>query len=146
MKKVLSFLIVALLVFSSLLFVSKPASVASAEGMNYTQFLNYQNKVLNEYRQLKNRQAGTDGEKNAANFIKAELDKICKENQNLIPVNSSSVEDGVQKFTFTSKMTNEWFTICFVNVNGKTYKCRHGYDNIYYADECIKIRKNKTYI
>ena len=105
MKKVLSFLIVALLVFSSLLFVSKPASVASAEGMNYTQFLNYQNKVLNEYRQLKNRQAGTDGEKNAANFIKAELDKICKENQNLIPVNSSSVEDGVQKFTFTSKMT-----------------------------------------
>ncbi len=102
MKKILSFLIASVCVIALTTFAYVPMVSASAMGLNYSQFAAYQNEVLTEFSQYKNRINGTTGEAQAAAFIKSKLDELCLENSQLSAVNSASTEAGVQEFRFNS--------------------------------------------
>jgi len=102
MKKILSIIIAFICIFALVMFAGYPKTSASAKGLNYSQFAAYQNEVLTEFSQFKNRINGTKGEAQAADFIKSKLDELCLENNLLSPVNSASIEAGVQEFRFNS--------------------------------------------
>ena len=105
MKRFLLLVISLILVFPCF-FVNSLKS-ASAYEISYNSVINYQNKVLTEFSKITNRLAGSENEKQASDYIKAELDKISQENPRFSAVNNSSTKEGVQKFTFSSRLSGK---------------------------------------
>lgn len=100
MKKILSLIAAIILILSGFAYIKAPVAETFAAN-EYAWMQNYQMQVLEEFAGYKNRLHGTNGEKQAANYIKSKLDEICQENSNLSAVSSSSVKDGIQQFTYT---------------------------------------------
>lgn len=81
-------------------------TVKAANFDTSTAFNNEINQILNEYAEIKNRVAGSDGEKQAYDYIINYLT-----NQTVLqPKNDVHVSNGVQTFTFLSKFTSLYET------------------------------------
>lgn len=105
MKKFIStisaFLLIFLLMFSVNL-TNEKCFAESNSVPNSIEFALYQQNVLENFSKLKNRENGSEGEKNAAMFIKNQMDELCNENSSFSAENSASCDEGIQKFRFTS--------------------------------------------
>lgn len=108
MKRLMS--IISAILLAAVLLISpnaKTNSFALSTQMSASEFVTNQQEVLEQFLAYKSRQNGQDGEREAALFIKSTLDDICLENSKIKAVNSSSVENGLQKFSFTSILDNK---------------------------------------
>lgn len=108
MKKLLSFILLSLLIIVGFIPGFDLHKIACAENLSSSLNNTYINQILVEFSEkFTNRQAGTDGEVQAANYIKEKLDQISLENSNFNPLNSTSTNNGVQEFLFKSKFTGQ---------------------------------------
>ena len=129
MKKLIS-LIVLIFMICSLSFCL-PKNYALAQTSEYAQTNSYMQQILNDYSmQFLDRQAGSEGEKLAAAYIKSKLDEICLESANLNALSTSSINDGVQKFTFNS---------VFSGLNAESQNLVYYYDSNNQTDNKIII-------
>jgi hypothetical protein len=99
--KVISSVLAALLVLFSFEFIT-PSKTLAASVQSSSVFETTANAILNGFVTFDSRVAGTEGEKNASEYIKNYLDT----ETSLTPKNDAYVTDGVQSFTFESTFTS----------------------------------------
>lgn len=106
MKKIVKYLVFILVLAISLPFafcgnVAHASADASSSIVSLSTFTNTAFKVLNDYSAFKNRLPGSDGEKQASEYIR----KYLKDNTSLVAKNTAYVKDGIQEFSFDSKIS-----------------------------------------
>ena len=108
MKKIIkTFSLIFVTIFSALIiFANMPLKNANASSSVSLDFYNTVNTVLKGYVKYKDRVAGTEGEKLAAEYIETYL----KDNTNLEPLVNSYISDGRQEFNFESTFDGLYHT------------------------------------
>lgn len=111
MKKIIKFLvfIIALVIAipSTLGFSGAVASANTVTTVvSKSAFSSTASSIISEYSAIKNRLAGSDGEKQASVYIKNYLDNLKTTKTNLVAKNNAYIKDGEQKFTFNSKFSS----------------------------------------
>lgn len=108
MKKLTVIIGAIMLAFLSLFSVNlNHKCYADSSQISINEFVTYQQSVLQQFSAFKSRQNGLEGESEAALFIKSTLDEICSENSNIAAENTSSTQNGLQKFSFCSALDNK---------------------------------------
>ncbi len=97
MKKLCLIFSIAVMIFAGI-FAGRALPRASASAATG----GFENAFLTEFASYKTRDPGSEGEKQAANYIKTKLDSFSS--ANFGPADSSSVKGGVQEFSFTSSI------------------------------------------
>ena len=119
LTKIILTFFVAIMAVASVGFGNFPKSEVSASSIQDSQtFVTDISEVLRNYVTFKNRLAGSDGEKEASEFIKNYL----SQNTSLTPKDNAYVLDGVQTFTFESVFSSIYETsqnIIFEYESGK---------------------------
>lgn len=106
MKKIIRFLIfVLVLIVATPCFFTSNLSASAAtlnnSAVSATEFETTVNAIVNEYAAFTNRIAGSDGEKNASEYIRTYLNS----NTALVAKDDIYVKSGIQKFTYESDMS-----------------------------------------
>lgn len=136
MKKLTKILLPIMLAFVLMISIV-PTKTASAVSSSQTSlFETNVMSILNGYSQIKNRLAGSEGEKKAFDYIYDYLENKTE----LSPKNDSHVSNGIQTFTFESRFTSLYETsrnIIYVykssNNTSKTIVLSCHYDSVAYS-------------